>query len=108
MAKKGLEGPIPRRGSVTAIPIRPTTKRAAAEQGIQNAGAYPDREEIARLAHSYWVARGCPDGSPEEDWFRAENELRGRKGQAPARFGPGRASSDRARLDSRAGLEREA
>ncbi len=32
-------------------------------------------DEIALLAYSYWEARGCPDGSPEEDWFRAEAEL---------------------------------
>ncbi len=30
--------------------------------------------EIARLAHSYWEARGCRDGSAEEDWYRAERE----------------------------------
>ena len=35
-----------------------------------------DQEAIARLAYSYWQARGCPIGSPEEDWYRAENELR--------------------------------
>jgi hypothetical protein len=35
-----------------------------------------EHEEIARLAHSYWEARGCPAGSPEEDWHRAEQELR--------------------------------
>jgi hypothetical protein len=34
-----------------------------------------DREAIARLAYEYWEARGCPDGSPEEDWFRAEKTL---------------------------------
>jgi hypothetical protein len=33
-------------------------------------------EEIARLAYSYWVERGCPEGSPDEDWFRAEATLR--------------------------------
>jgi Protein of unknown function (DUF2934) len=32
-------------------------------------------QEIAALAYQYWQARGCPDGSPEEDWFRAEREL---------------------------------
>jgi hypothetical protein len=32
------------------------------------------REEIARLAYSYWEARGRQDGSPEEDWYRAEKE----------------------------------
>lgn len=35
-------------------------------------------EEIATLAFSYWQARGCQGGSPEDDWLRAENELRER------------------------------
>jgi hypothetical protein len=38
----------------------------------------PAREEVARLAYSYWEARGCQGGSPWEDWFRAERELRER------------------------------
>ena len=33
-------------------------------------------EEIARLAYALWEARGCQDGNPEEDWLRAEEELR--------------------------------
>ena len=36
-------------------------------------------EEIAALAKALWQARGCPEGSPEEDWFRAAQELRARK-----------------------------
>jgi hypothetical protein len=36
----------------------------------------PSREEIARLAYLYWEARGCQGGSEEEDWLRAEAELR--------------------------------
>jgi len=35
-----------------------------------------DREAVARLAYSYWEARGFADGSAEEDWLRAEQELR--------------------------------
>jgi hypothetical protein len=31
--------------------------------------------ETAELAYELWEARGCPDGSPEEDWFRATKEL---------------------------------
>ena len=31
--------------------------------------------EIAALAYELWVERGCPDGSPEEDWYRAERQL---------------------------------
>ncbi len=34
-----------------------------------------NRDEIARLAYSYWEARGGSGGSAEEDWFRAEQEL---------------------------------
>jgi hypothetical protein len=32
--------------------------------------------EIAALAHQLWIERGCPEGSPEEDWFQAEQKLR--------------------------------
>jgi len=35
-------------------------------------------EEIARLAYSYWEARGRQGGSAEEDWARAEHEVRKR------------------------------
>lgn len=34
--------------------------------------------EIAALAYELWQARGGPIGSPEEDWFRAAEELRSR------------------------------
>jgi len=33
-------------------------------------------EEIEARAHELWIQRGRPIGSPEEDWFRAEEELR--------------------------------
>ncbi len=35
--------------------------------------------EIARLAHSYWEGRGCKGDSSEEDWLRAERELKRRQ-----------------------------
>jgi hypothetical protein len=34
------------------------------------------QEERALRAHRIWEERGCPIGSPEEDWFRAEEEIR--------------------------------
>ena len=37
-----------------------------------------EHEEIARLAYSYWEARGSSPGSAEEDWYRAEEELKRR------------------------------
>jgi Protein of unknown function (DUF2934) len=38
-------------------------------------------KEIAARAHELWVARGCPEGSPEEDWFRAAEELRSHRSE---------------------------
>jgi phage repressor protein C with HTH and peptisase S24 domain len=37
------------------------------------------REEIAKLAYSYWINRGHSHGGAEEDWLRAERELRYRR-----------------------------
>jgi hypothetical protein len=36
----------------------------------------PTAEEIAARAYRCWHERGCPSGSSEEDWARAERELR--------------------------------
>ncbi len=35
-------------------------------------------DQIAMLAHRYWSERGRQHGHHEEDWFRAEQELRGK------------------------------
>lgn len=40
--------------------------------------------EIAALAYQLWNERGCPIGSPDEDWFRAEAELSNRNEAAAA------------------------
>lgn len=34
------------------------------------------RQETALRAYQLWRERGCPEGSEEEDWFRAEEEMR--------------------------------
>lgn len=33
-------------------------------------------EQVAQLALRFWFERGCAHGHHEEDWFRAEQELR--------------------------------
>jgi hypothetical protein len=35
-------------------------------------------DQVAQLAHRFWAERGHQDGHHEEDWFRAEQELRGK------------------------------
>jgi len=40
--------------------------------------ASPSEAAVADFARSMWEARGCPEGVPEDDWFRAENALKSR------------------------------
>lgn len=55
------------------------TKQSLAESnGYGQSSLEINRDDIARLAYTFWEQRGCQGGSPEEDWLRAENELRGR------------------------------
>ncbi|MEO7651258.1 MAG: DUF2934 domain-containing protein [Bryobacteraceae bacterium] len=37
------------------------------------------QDAVARLAYSYWEARGYSGGSPEQDWLRAEQEIGGKR-----------------------------
>jgi hypothetical protein len=36
----------------------------------------PARDEISARAYSLWQQRGSAGGSSEDDWYRAEQELR--------------------------------
>jgi hypothetical protein len=42
-------------------------------------GADSDEPGIAELAYQLWLARGCPNGSDQEDWFIAESILKSRR-----------------------------
>ena len=35
----------------------------------------PTASDVAALAYRLWQERGCPTGSPEEDWYKAEELL---------------------------------
>jgi len=67
------------RGQREAVvtPIAPVTEPETLALEAQTVVAVytPTHEEIAKLAYSYWEARGCQGGSPEDDWARAEQEL---------------------------------
>lgn len=43
------------------------------QQISRNDPAYIRR--VSQLAYKYWENRGKPDGSSEEDWYRAECEI---------------------------------
>jgi hypothetical protein len=53
---------------------RQTHGNTVNEHGIATFG----HQDIAILAHALWRGRGCPEGSPEQDWFQAAQELRAR------------------------------
>lgn len=50
------------------------TKALASGHGVMTSA----HDEVAALAYQLWQARGCPYGSAEEDWLRAESEVRAR------------------------------
>jgi hypothetical protein len=45
------------------------------ETSVSSAEPRFAHEQISLLAYALWQQRGCPEGSPDEDWFRAEQEL---------------------------------
>jgi hypothetical protein len=64
-------------GAVTEPASVELPSPTAVAPSVAPAAYQPTGEEIARLAYSYWEARGCQGGSAEEDWLRAERELCG-------------------------------
>src|ERR1700733_6662996 len=53
---------------------QPTPEASTVGHGIAAFG----HAEIATLAYEHWRLRGCPHGSPQEDWFHAAEDLRSR------------------------------
>jgi hypothetical protein len=37
---------------------------------------HPERTSIGELAYRIWQARGCPQGTAEQDWLDAEKQLK--------------------------------
>ena len=62
------------RGSVIAENSESAT--APSSIPVESPSTDPSSDEIAQLAYSYWEARGCQGGTAEEDWLRAEQQLR--------------------------------
>jgi Protein of unknown function (DUF2934) len=54
--------------------VTPKARQQTATDTRVNSPA-PEPDQIALLAYTIWQQRGCPEGSPEADWLRAEEEL---------------------------------
>jgi hypothetical protein len=72
------ESPSPH---VTPPPSGSATPATESVAGILKTSVIlePSYDEVAAHAYHCWQERGCPEGSPEEDWHRAERELRERR-----------------------------
>jgi DUF2934 family protein len=44
---------------------------------------HPEHRSIGELAYRLWQARGCPDGTAEQDWFEAEKQLQAARAARP-------------------------
>lgn len=64
------------RATKTAKAVEPVAVVAAVKAELKPIPV-PTHEEIAQLAVQYWIERGYEHGKAEQDWFRAEQELRG-------------------------------
>jgi len=65
--------------------IKQSQYELGADAAPEQHGAHefnPVPEAVAARAYELWRRRGCPEGSPEIDWFQAERELK------PRRAGP--------------------
>jgi len=67
-------------------PASPGGKKTAGATGVSGKDGAASKvtemklshEQVARLAHHFWAERGRQHGHHEEDWYRAEQELRGK------------------------------
>jgi hypothetical protein len=51
-------------------------------QPQQQVSGTAQQQAVANLAYDLWEQRGCPQGSPDEDWNRAEQLLQATKIQS--------------------------
>ena len=58
------------------MPEQATKPAPAPQTPATSIESHPTHEDIAALAYSLWQARGCPEGTPDEDWFNAETALK--------------------------------
>ncbi len=56
-------------------PARDPQTEKPQQQAAEIANAVNEHERLANLAYALWQFRGCPIGSPEQDWIEAKRQL---------------------------------
>ena len=79
--KTNANGPVAAANEVSTTAAR-TNLTAINEPKSErtNTFATPTAEEIRRRAYELWEQRGCEHGKAEDDWYRAEDEVRTQSG----------------------------
>jgi hypothetical protein len=72
ISAEGTAAPVTHRRSLRA-PVAPAPEESEPVVEVS------EQEEVAKLAYSYWEARGGQDGSPDDDWYRAVQEVQRRR-----------------------------
>jgi hypothetical protein len=67
-----MDAPVPRVGTTRSKP------KKAPESTVASAEKTSAPEDIAKLAYALWEARGYAEGSAEDEWYRAEPQIRAR------------------------------
>jgi hypothetical protein len=63
----------------TSAETRSTENKSSVKKPVASANGTSNsisHDQVALLAHRFWIDRGRAHGRHEEDWFRAEQELR--------------------------------
>jgi len=70
----------PRKPAVNKTNVLQMEKPVKADVLQMETSVFISHEQVAELAHRFWNERGRVHGHHEEDWFRAEQLLRGHAG----------------------------
>jgi Protein of unknown function (DUF2934) len=49
-----------------------------ADEGLPKIEFELDSMDVASMAYKLWEQRGCPYGSPDDDWYEAERRTKAR------------------------------
>ena len=74
--------------------VRMSERNTSNEQPESVAMPQWDHQQVATLAYQLWHERGCPEGSPEVDWFQAQVlQATDRHNGSHLNAGPGRSGA---------------
>jgi len=57
------------------IPNSRVVNMDSSSESTEHSSMSSSEQDVAVLAYHLWQARGCPEGSPEVDWYMAKEQL---------------------------------